>query len=59
MGYYDDNFGHWESTNKPEVVEFYNQVQRESLLKACEGCGEIVKLRREYAYCNSCVDGGE
>jgi hypothetical protein len=30
--YYDDNFGHWEDVDDPDVQEFYYQVQRESVL---------------------------
>ena len=54
--YYDDNFGHWEDMDDPDNVAFYKQVQRESVLKKCQGCGRKVKLRPDYAYCNSCAD---
>lgn len=53
--YYDDNFGHW-NIDSEEDIEFYHSVQRESVLKKCEGCGRKVKLRPDYAYCNSCAD---
>ncbi len=56
--YYDDNFGHYEIEG-PEDVEFYHQVQRESRMKKCQGCGRKVRLRPDYAYCNSCADRRE
>jgi len=52
--YYDDNFGHYEIEDE-EDVEFYFQVQRESVKKACAGCGRSVRLRPGYAYCDSCA----
>ena len=54
--YYDDNFGHWDDMDDPDMVDFYNQVQKESVVKTCEGCGNKVKIRPDYAYCNSCAD---
>lgn len=54
--YYDDNFGWWNNMDDPENIEFYNQVQRESVMKKCHGCNRRVKLRRDYAICNSCAD---
>lgn len=57
--YYDDNFGHWEDMDDQENVEFYHQVQRESVMKKCQGCGRRVKLRPDYGYCNSCADARE
>lgn len=56
--YYDDNFGHWD-TEDPDDVDFYFRVQRESRLKKCCGCGRKVRLRPDYAYCNSCADKRE
>lgn len=52
--YCDDNFGTYEIEDEGDV-EFYNQVQAESVTKTCEGCGRKVKLRPDYAYCNSCA----
>jgi hypothetical protein len=52
--YYDDNFGHWD-INSEEDVEFYHQVQRESVVKECQGCHRQVKLRPDYAYCDNCA----
>ena len=54
--YYDDNFGHWDGMDDPEMVEFYHQVQRESVEKKCVGCGKLVRIRPNYAYCNSCAE---
>lgn len=56
--YYDDNFGHYD-IDSDDDVEFYHQVQRESRLKTCAGCGCKVRLRPDYAYCNSCADKRE
>ncbi len=52
--YYDDNFGAYDIESS-EDVEFYHQVQRESRPKKCQGCGRTVRLRQDYAYCNSCA----
>lgn len=57
--YYDDNFGHWDDMDDPDMVEFYHEVQRESVSKKCAGCGRRVKIRPDYAYCNSCADKRE
>jgi len=57
--YYDDNFGHWDNTDDPEVRAFYHKVQRESVIKACKGCGRKVRLRRDYVICNACADRAE
>jgi hypothetical protein len=55
-GFYDDNFGHWECMDDPDVQEFYRQTQRESVEKICVDCGRKVKIRPEYECCNSCAD---
>ena len=55
-GYYDDNFGHWDDMDDPDMQRFYEQVQRESVEKTCQGCGRTVRLRKPYAYCNSCAN---
>ena len=57
--YYDDNFGHWSDMDDPDMREFYDQVQQESVLKKCEGCGRLVRLRPDYSICNSCADKRE
>lgn len=55
--YYDDNFGKWNMGDDPEEMkDFYDEVQRDSIEKECKGCGRTVKIRRQYAYCNSCAD---
>ena len=55
-GYYDENFGHWEDMDDEDNIAFYHQVQRESVEKKCQGCERIVRIRPDYAYCNSCAD---
>jgi hypothetical protein len=57
--YYDDNFGHWHDMDDEETQAFYKQVQRESIRKKCQGCGQMVKIMPQYAYCNSCADKRE
>ena len=31
--YYDDNFGHWDDMEDPDMRDFYRQVQRENVEK--------------------------
>jgi len=57
--YYDDNYGHWENMEEEGMKEFYNDVQRNSVMKRCKQCERMVKLRRDYAICNSCADSNE
>jgi hypothetical protein len=57
--YYDDNFGHWQDMDDPDMHEFYKQVQRESVWKTCKRCGRKVKIRPDYAICNSCAEALE
>ena len=57
--YYDDNFGHWDDMDDPDMVDFYHQVQAENVEKKCDGCGRMVRIRPEYGYCNSCADKRE
>jgi hypothetical protein len=57
--YYDDNFGTWHDMDDPDVADFYHQVQRESVKKQCQGCGQTVMLRPDYGYCNGCADKRE
>ena len=52
--FYDDNFGHWDMDD-PEDREFYDRVQATNVEKKCQGCGRIVKIQPDYAYCNSCA----
>lgn len=56
--YFDDNFGCYEIRDE-EDVEFYHQMQRVSVLKTCKGCGRKVRLKPDYAICNSCADRAE
>jgi rRNA maturation endonuclease Nob1 len=53
--YHDDNFGVWNIDSDDDVA-FYHQVQRESRMKTCKGCGRRVRLRPDYAICNSCAE---
>jgi hypothetical protein len=57
--YYDDNFGHWDDMDDPDMQDFYRQVQKESVWKECQKCGRRVKLRPEYGICNTCADAME
>jgi hypothetical protein len=57
--YYDDNFGHWDDMDDPDMREFYHQVQEESQPTECQGCGGTFNLRPGYGYCNSCADKRE
>ena len=54
----DSNFGVYD-IESDEDVDFYYEVQRESRLKKCAGCGRKVRLRPDYAYCNTCADKRE
>ena len=58
MIYYDDNFGHY-TIESDEDVEFYHQMQRLSVEKICKGCGQMVRIKRDYAICNSCAEAKE
>jgi len=53
--YHDDNYGCYEIRDQDDV-DFYFETQRASRRKKCQGCGRMVKIRPEYAYCNSCAD---
>jgi hypothetical protein len=57
--YYDDNYGHWEGMDDPDMVQFYRDTQKASKRKKCRGCGRMVKIRPDYAYCNSCAERSE
>lgn len=62
-GYFDDNFGHWHDMDDPDVAEFYDRVQAQSVERKCEGCRRTVRLLPHYAYCDACATkierGGE
>ena len=53
--YYDDNYGFYEIEDEDDI-EFYHRTQSESVSKVCQGCGRTVKIKPDYAYCNSCAD---
>jgi len=55
--YYDDNFGHWgdESDDPEERETFRRHVERSSVEKKCQGCGRMVRIMPQYAYCDSCA----
>lgn len=53
--YHDDNFGQWHDMDDPDMHEFYERVQRESVKKKCAGCGRTVRILPQYAYCDSCA----
>lgn len=54
--YYDENFGHWEDMDDPDMVSYYKQVQKTNVLKKCRGCERKVRIQPQYAYCNSCAE---
>lgn len=56
---YDDNYGFYHNTDEPEVMEFYRETQRNSVMKRCKRCDRMVKLRRDYAICNNCCEQEE
>ena len=59
MGYYDDNFGHYDDMDDEGSVEFYKHVQATNVEKECKGCSRMVRIQPDYAYCNSCADAIE
>lgn len=58
-GYYDDNFGHWEDMDDPDMVEFYQRVQRTNVRKKCVDCGRMVRIQPQYECCDPCADRRE
>lgn len=52
--FYDENFGHWEDMDDPDMQIFYKEVQRRSVWKKCSICGRRVKILPEYDKCDSC-----
>lgn len=58
-GFYDDNFGHWEDMDDPDMREFYDRVQRTNVEKECKKCGRLVMLQPHYAICDSCASAME
>jgi hypothetical protein len=59
MSHYDDNFGHWDDMDDPDMQDFYDHIQSTNVLKTCERCGLEVNIQPHYAYCNSCADAIE
>jgi hypothetical protein len=55
MTFYDDNFGHWDDMDDPEMRDFYKHVQDTNVEKECQGCGRVVRIQPHYAYCDSCA----
>jgi len=53
--YADDNFGVYHIEDEYDL-DFYHQVQSESVWKNCDACGQRVKLRPDYGICNSCAE---
>jgi rRNA maturation endonuclease Nob1 len=56
--YYDDNYGFYEIRDQDDI-DFYHETQKASVWKKCHGCGKRVKIKPDYAYCNSCADARE
>lgn len=52
--YVDDNFGTYDMEDEDDL-EFYRQVQAESVWKRCAGCHRRVKIRPDFGYCNTCA----
>jgi rRNA maturation endonuclease Nob1 len=53
--YYDDNYGFYDIRDQDDI-DFYFETQKQSVKKKCAGCGRTVKIKPDYAYCNSCTD---
>ena len=53
---YDDNFGHWDNMDDPDMQDFYEQVQRTNVRKICSICGDEVMIQSHYDKCNSCCE---
>lgn len=52
--YYDDNYGEWDIQDEDDLA-FYHERQRTNIRKKCSGCGKMVRIQPDYAYCNSCA----
>ena len=55
---YEDNFGFWE-IHGSEEQEFFDYVQRQGVLIACERCERPVLLIAPNSLCASCVSALE
>jgi hypothetical protein len=51
---YEDNFGFWD-IGGPEERAFFDYVQRQSVLLACERCERPVRLISPKTLCATCV----
>ena len=58
MFVYEDNFG-FLNISEPEERAFFDYVQRQSVLIACERCERPVRLIPPKALCASCVSALE
>lgn len=58
MNVYDDNYGHYDIEDEDDL-RFYRETQAASVWKKCKRCGHKVKIRSDYAICNSCADALE
>jgi hypothetical protein len=56
--YYDDNYGTWDIESEDDI-EFYREVQRNSVKTTCRQCGGVFMLKRGYNLCNGCADAME
>ena len=54
MGAYEHNFGFWD-IDGPEERAFFQYVQRQSVIVACERCQHLVQLIPPKIVCASCV----
>ena len=54
MGAYEHNFGFWD-IDGPEERAFFQYVQRQSVIIACERCEHLVQLIPPKTVCASCV----
>ena len=57
--FYDDNFGHWDDMDDPDMREFYNDTQRRNVQKKCVCCGRMVSILPQYDKCGPCADAIE
>src|ERR1700722_13073385 len=55
---YEDNFGFWEIGGQKERA-FFDYVQRQSVLIACERCERPVRMIPPKTLCASCVSALE
>jgi hypothetical protein len=55
---YEDNFG-FSNISEPEERAFFDYVQRQSVLTACERCERTVRLIPSRTLCASCISALE